>query len=71
MVIVHFKVVLFVDRLHIQSPQLRQIYLHFCHPLHPSASGYERYWLWMDLASVHYANDILVLLQQQSICYIP
>ena len=39
----------------------------FIHPHH----GYEGYWLWMDLASAHYAKDILVFLQQQSIHFIP
>ena len=33
--------------------------------------GYWRYWLWMDLASAHYANNMPVLLQQQSICFVP
>ena len=34
-------------------------------------SGYGRYWLLTDLTSAHYANNILVLLQQQSICFVP
>ena len=33
--------------------------------------GYGRYWLQMDLASAHYANDMLVLLQQQIVCFVP
>ena len=30
-----------------------------------------RCWLWMDMASAHFANDMLAVLQQQSICFIP
>ena len=29
------------------------------------------YWLWMYLASAHYANDTLTFLRQQSICFVP
>ena len=41
----HFKFVLFESGLRSQLPQLHQISLHCCHPLHPSAS-----WLWALLA---------------------
>ena len=67
----HFKFVLFGGRLCIQSPLLHQISLHCCYPFHPSAFGYGHYWLWMDSASAHYANNILAPLQQPSIYLVP
>ena len=32
--------------------------------------GNGRYWLWMDLERVHYANDTLIFLWQQGTCFI-
>ena len=45
---------------------LRIAIIPFIHQHHGSGC----YWLWMDLASAHYTNNTLALLQQQNICFV-
>ena len=46
---------------------LRIAVIPFIHQHH----GKGCYWLWMNLASSHYANDTLIFLWQQGICFLP